>query len=527
MIRSRQIVQLDAKQAPSSSGSEGDLRRLTTHLLAAQEFAELGSCTIDLRTGEMTCSPMMLRLFGWPTDKRPNLADVRDAAYLDDRPMVDAWLSLGAEVDSSSEHHFRLGRGDGEIRLLRARSIVCRGYEGRGPATLVGTVQDVTEDVAAQTLAQEEAVLYRDMFQNASRGLFHVTPVGWYLTANNELARIYGYDSPAELLSDGAEPHRQRYVDPARHDELLRLTSENGKVVGFESQFYRRDRSVIWVSESCREVRASDDQLLYYEGTVEEITERKRNENELLAAKEQAEVASKAKSIFLANMSHELRTPLNAILGFAEIIRDEMFGSVGSPRYKEFAGDIHDSGKHLLSVINGILDLAKIEAGQLKLDEQATDVGETMLHCERIVANIAQLRGVRLKIAPLASPVSLMVDPTRLKQIMLNLLSNAVKFTPSGNSVAMSARVDGNKEFRLKIVDTGIGMSAEEIAKALQPFQQIDSALSRQNEGTGLGLTLTKSLVELHGGRLSLASSPGQGTTVTVRLPEWRIIGNS
>ena len=223
-------------------------------------------------------------------------------------------------------------------------------------------------------------------------------------------------------------------------------------------------------------------------------------------------------------MSHELRTPLNAILGFAEIIRDEMFGPGGSPKYKEFAGDIHDSGKHLLSVINGILDLAKIEAGQLKLNEQATDVGEILVHCERIVGNIAQLRGVRLKITPLASPASLLVDPTRLKQIMLNLLSNAVKFTPSGNSVSMSARISDNQEFRFKIVDTGIGMSADEITKALQPFQQIDSALSRQQEGTGLGLTLTKSLVELHGGRLSLKSSPGQGTTVTVRLPASRVM---
>ena len=521
------MYQPDAERAAAEAATDGDLRRLAAHLLEAQAFTGLGSCALDLRTHAMICSPQMLRIFGWPIDRQPSRAEVRDAVYTDDRAMAEAWLSAGREPAASpAEFHFRLSRANGEIRLLRARSMVTGEYGG-GPPTLIGTVEDVTDEIAKQTLAQEEAVLYRSMFEHATWGIFQVTTEGWFLTANPAMARIYGYDSPAELLSDLTDVRQQLYVDPARHDELIRLAGETGKVSGFESQVRRRDGSIIWISESCREVRAGDNELLYYEGTVEEITERKRNEAELVAAKEQAEVASKAKSIFLANMSHELRTPLNAILGFAEIIRDEMFGAVGSSRYKEFASDIHDSGKHLLSVINGILDLAKIEAGQLKLDEQPTDVAETMQHCERIVSNIAQLRGVRLKITPPASTITLMADPTRLKQIMLNLLSNAVKFTPSGNSVSMSARITDNGGFRLKIVDTGIGMSPEEITKALQPFQQIDSALSRQQEGTGLGLTLTKSLVELHGGRLTLTSTPGQGTTVNVRLPAARIIANA
>ncbi|HUD50094.1 PAS domain-containing sensor histidine kinase [Parvibaculum sp.] len=366
--------------------------------------------------------------------------------------------------------------------------------------------------------------VYRGMFEHAIWGIFQTTPDGHYLAANPALARIYGHDTPASMLGALTDIGRQLYVDPHRRDEFVRLMRETGVVSGFESQVYRRDGEVIWISESCREVRSSQGALLYYEGTVEDITVRKHAERDLQAAKEQAEAASRAKSAFLANMSHELRTPLNAILGFAQILRDEILGPMGEPKYREYAGDIYGSGKHLLDVINDILDLTKIEGGHLNLDEQEVDVGNVFSACERLVAESARSAQVDLRVTSPREPMVLSVDPTRLTQILLNLLSNAIKFTPEGNRVALSMSRGENGDCLISVTDTGIGMTAEEIVQALQPFQQIDNSLARRYEGTGLGLTLTKLLTELHGGSLALESERGRGTRVTVCLPAWRVI---
>jgi PAS domain S-box-containing protein len=369
-----------------------------------------------------------------------------------------------------------------------------------------------------------EAHHYRSMFENAVWGIFQTTPDGHYLTANPALARIYGYETPAEMISALTDVGLQLYVDPKRRDQFVRMMNEKGTVSGFESQVYRADGAIIWISESCRAVRNADGDLLHYEGTVEEVSTRKEAERELRVAKELAEAASKAKSIFLANMSHELRTPLNAVLGFAEILRDELFGPLGDNRYKGYVRDIHDSGKHLLNVINDILDLAKVEAGHLQLDEQPVDVENILATCERLIADTAELRGIRFGVSYPSTAVTLRLDATRLKQILLNLLSNAVKFTPRGNGVSLATGWLADGEFFFRVTDQGIGMSPDEVVKALQPFQQIDSSLARRYEGTGLGLTLTKSLAELHGGSLSIESKPGRGTTVTATFPASRVI---
>ena len=368
----------------------------------------------------------------------------------------------------------------------------------------------------------EEADLYRGMFENAIWGIFQTTEDGHYLAANRALAEIYGYASRDEMLDALTDIGRHLYVDPRRRDDFVRMMRESGHVSSFESQVYRHDGEIIWISESCREVRNGMGELLYFEGTVEDITIRKSAERELQAAKEQAEAASRAKSAFLVNMSHELRTPLNAILGFSEILRDELLGPLGDKRYCEYAGDILSSGRHLLNVINDILDLTKIEAGHLDLDEQPVDVVGIMAACERYVAEAATQAGIALLIEVPSDDVTLTADPTRLKQILLNLLSNAVKFTPSG-SVTLNAVADAGGGYCFTVKDTGIGMSEENMAKAMLPFQQIDTSLARRYEGTGLGLTLTKSLVEMHGGTLELASALGEGTIVSVHLPAWRV----
>lgn len=239
----------------------------------------------------------------------------------------------------------------------------------------------------------------------------------------------------------------------------------------------------------------------------------------LMAAQVLAESASRAKSEFLANMSHELRTPLNAIIGFSEIIKDQAFGPIGQQRYSEYAKDIYDSGGSLLQLINDILDLTKIEAGKMELQKSFVDVADVLRRCMRMIKDRASKSNLRLKTSFDPNLPRLFADEGRLRQIGVNLLSNAVKFTPAGGQVVLSASVDPDGAVMIGVADSGIGMSPGEIKVALERFGQTPSSLSRPNEGTGLGLPLTKTLVELHGGRLAIASAPGKGTTVTVRFP--------
>jgi signal transduction histidine kinase len=243
---------------------------------------------------------------------------------------------------------------------------------------------------------------------------------------------------------------------------------------------------------------------------------------QLRLAKEAAESANRAKSEFLATMGHELRTPLNAVIGFSEIIMDAVMGPVDG-RYREYARDIHKSGQHLLGLIGDVLDLSKVEAGRLELHEGAVDVGRVIAACRRLVIERARANGVAIEEAVAPDLPPLMADELRLKQIVLNLVSNAVKFTPAGGRVSVAASV-AEGGMTITVADTGIGMRTEDIPAALEPFRQVDDALNRRFQGTGLGLPLAKMLTELHGGTLEIASEPGRGTTVRVRLPESRVV---
>lgn len=242
------------------------------------------------------------------------------------------------------------------------------------------------------------------------------------------------------------------------------------------------------------------------------------------AERYRATESNRLKSEFLANMSHELRTPLNAIIGFSDMMKSKIFGSLNE-RYLDYSDNIHASGTHLLDIINNILDLAKIEAGRPELDLQLIDLDEMLVGCVRMLQQQALKAGVKLRISPdTARSLTIVADPIKLKQVLLNLVGNAIKFTLDGGQITLSARSDRAGWVEIEVIDTGIGMTEDEIALAFQPFRQIESSHTRNYQGTGLGLTLAKALVELHDGRLLIDSKKGAGTRVIVSVPPHRTV---
>ncbi|MCR9218841.1 MAG: PAS-domain containing protein [Alphaproteobacteria bacterium] len=258
--------------------------------------------------------------------------------------------------------------------------------------------------------------------------------------------------------------------------------------------------------------------------TYTDVTEREAAQQALVSAKEDAEIANRAKSQFLASMTHELRTPLNAIIGFSEVLRDELYGPLGVRQYRDFAGDIYEGGQHLLAMINDILDLSKIEAGRRELASERLSLPPLIDAVMRMVRQRAAEAGVTLHRTIPADLPDLEAEDKAVRQMLINLLSNAIKFTPKGGRVVVSVRRSPETGgLALSVEDNGIGMAPKEIPIALEPFQQIDSDLSRRYQGTGLGLPLVKSLIELHGGRLEIDSAPDEGSRVTLYFPAARL----
>jgi cell cycle sensor histidine kinase DivJ len=249
-----------------------------------------------------------------------------------------------------------------------------------------------------------------------------------------------------------------------------------------------------------------------------DISERKAQEAELLRARDEAESASLSKTQFLASMSHELRTPLNAIIGFSEILNRELFGALGEARYRDYSRLIHESGEHLLTVVNDILDMSKIEAGKFKIVKEPFEVASLINSCCDIMRHTAEQKSLSLRVDIASGIPELAADKRACKQMLLNMISNAIKFTEAGGWVHVSARVEaGNVVFT--VADNGIGIADQDLPKLGSPFVQANSSYDRSHEGAGLGLSVVKGLARLHGGTLELASKLGEGTTATITLP--------
>jgi diguanylate cyclase (GGDEF)-like protein/PAS domain S-box-containing protein len=283
----------------------------------------------------------------------------------------------------------------------------------------------------------------------------------------------------------------------------------------------------LWIEINGKPVFDANGRFMGYRGSGRDITDQYRQQRRIESALRQAEEASRAKSQFLANMSHELRTPLNAIIGFSEIIRDQMFGSVGVPRYVDYARDINASGTHLLALIGDILDMSRIEAGYYALDEKAVDLSAVIQSALTMVRPQAERGGIALRNLSPDSLPQLRADERVVKQVLINLLGNAVKFTPSSGTIDVVFRQLPDGTPSLTVIDTGIGIPPDRLEHIFEPFQLAKAEVARQHGGTGLGLSISKRLMELHGGSLSLSSTVGSGTQAQMTFPNWRLLSDA
>ncbi|MCW5750305.1 MAG: PAS-domain containing protein [Alphaproteobacteria bacterium] len=408
-------------------------------------------------------------------------------------------------------HDFERTRPDGRIIHVSGRPLPGGGF--------VTLYSDVTARRMAEIELQSSHARYRQLLDLLSEGIV-VHRRGLIEFVNEAALRILRASTANQLIGrpviDFVAPDlRDRAA--ARMAEILR---RGGRARTAQLAVLALDGETIPVETEAVQFEDGDGPAVQV--VFRDISARHRTEMELRRARDQAEAASRAKSDFLANMSHELRTPLNAIIGFAEVMTGRMFGEL-SGRYAEYAQDIRDSGQHLLSMINDILDLSKAEAGKLELHDEPVSLPAIVESCQRLLGERARQSGITITVdmAPLPQ---VLADARLLKQVMLNLLSNAVKFTPAGGRVEVAAEVMQGFGLLVSVSDTGIGIEPRDLEKVLQPFQQADSALTRKHGGTGLGLPLARSMVQLHGGDLDIASVPGQGTIVRFHLPERRLL---
>ncbi len=282
--------------------------------------------------------------------------------------------------------------------------------------------------------------------------------------------------------------------------------------------------SVVSISVNALPVFDETGAFTGYRGTATDVTRFMSAEQELREAKETAEAANRAKSEFLANMSHELRTPLNAIIGFSDMMGSELFGQLGHQKYVEYARDIHSSGSHLLALINDVLDMSKIEAGRMELDESIVNLGAIVEACLSMVQWRAVQSGVELLNGGRLVLPNVIGDERAIRQVILNLLTNAVKFTPRGGQISVAGGVNKDGDVLVTVADTGIGISEEALSRLFEPFQQAAAGVARRQEGTGLGLAISRNLMRLHGGDLEIRSRLGVGTEATARFPEGRVV---
>ena len=411
---------------------------------------------------------------------------------------------------------FRTHDASGTLRWVRSTMSPVR--EPDGSIFWSGMLRDVTRE----KLAESQLELLRSAIVHSTDAvlIFDTDPspakLPIVLYVNPAFERLTGFGSD-EIVGKEMSVFRNHDPDGSLNARIY-TALEQSQSAGFEYQVYLRDDSLIWVEARFAVVHKSNTGSARWVVVLRNIEDRRRAHDELIQAKEAAEAGSRTKSEFLTNMSHELRTPLNAIIGFSELIEHGVNQDGWVADYAEYLRDISASGRHLLGLINSILDLSKIEAGMMSLDLGVVDLPELLITSVGLVRGLANEGGVDLQLGDRGERTEIAGDLVKLKQVMLNVLSNAIKFTPSGGKVAVSTS-GTDSDVTIIVTDTGCGISKADLQRVTRPFVQVESSLSRMHTGTGLGLSIAKQLCELHHGQLLIDSEEGKGTIVRMTLP--------
>jgi len=496
-------------------------RRLAEQLLEAERLARFGHWRWSKGALAPTWSQGVAKILDRPVELMPTDGDwYRTLVHADDSDELLSKFLDAFETREPVVSTTRFLAGDGAYRHIKTQAY-CEIDAQNEVGALVGLVEDVTEEIRAQEALRQSEARYRLLAEQASDIIHHLTPEGTFVFLSPSVESILGYpqiEFPADVAEVLDFVHPEDVASVLDYHERLR---DGSGTLRLEYRFRHKARHYVWLETTMRPVRDADTgEITELVGTTRDMSERKLHEIELMEARERAEAASRTKSRFLANMSHELRTPLNAIIGFSEMLKLEMFGKLGSPRYVEYAQLINDSGALLLDLISDILDMSKIEAGKYDLHYESVDVAAVMYSVVKLVRGRAEEGGLTLDIGMPESAVRLplVADTRAVKQILLNILSNAIKFTPAGGRVYASAEaVEGG--IRFNVSDTGRGIAEEHLPRLARPFEQVSLDAELTKQGTGLGLALVRSLAELHGGTISIESRLGCGTSVDVELP--------
>ncbi|WP_018262892.1 PAS domain-containing sensor histidine kinase [Methylobacterium sp. WSM2598] len=497
----------------------------------------------DIARGRIYWSDSMYQLLGYTREHEfLSFGDVNALVHPDDTDLYGLASQLAAQ-DATVDHEFRIRSAAGEWIWLKARAEIVRDQEDGG-RHLVGIAVDISEQRRLAESTATADMRLRDAVEAVSEAFVLWDAQNRLVLCNSKFRRLHAltpedaqpgrrYDTimgraavppvrreiqAGEFAETGARTFEAELADGRWLQISERRTKDGGYVsVGTDITALKRHQERLVESE--RQLIATIADLKRSRRTLELQTQQLADLAErYLDQKAQAESANRSKSEFLANMSHELRTPLNAILGFAEVMQDEVFGHLGCEKYREYCRDIRSSGQYLLSVIDDILDMSRIEARRVTLAKQPLPVAEVLERVLKVVAEAARAKGLTLSVEMNAGAVVL-ADARALHQILLNLLQNAVKFTPDAGRVAVRTR-RALDAVHIYVEDSGIGIPRTVLPKLGAPFEQVESNLSRSFKGSGLGLAIARSLTELHGGRLRIRSEVGSGTIVLVRLPQ-------
>ncbi|MFZ1991021.1 MAG: PAS domain-containing protein [Alphaproteobacteria bacterium] len=501
---------------------ETSLREMRRNLEDAQRLADIGSWEWNVARNEMLCSKQLYRIYGLEPQEGPStLETFVERAHPEDRAFVEEVIAQSFRDKKPFAGDHRILRPDGTVRTIHVQVQIECNQSGKIVRAL-GIARDVTDAKKIDNALRDNQEMLSGILSMAPEATIIADRDLKIMMFSRGATRTFGYEADeiigshvSRLIPARFHENHGRHVSQFAASGQGRRMNERGELWGL-----RKDGHEFPAEASLSMLKTAQGPV--YTVILRDITDQKATRESLISATHAAQAANEAKSRFIANMSHELRTPLNAIIGFSEVMNGEIYGPLGSEKYREYASDIHKSGQHLLSLINDILSISRLEIGKAELKDEEINLSELVKRCGRWISGHALEGGVELKEDIEPDVPNLRADQRSMTQVLLNLLSNAVKFTPRGGRVTIAAKVMSDGGVELSVRDTGIGMTREKIERIGTPFLQFEDGHARRFEGAGLGLSIAKRLMELHGGTLTVTSTVGAGTTASIHMPPER-----